>query len=304
MNIRRSLMVVIWGFLGVGLFLLALAPGMGASPAEHAMRQAVADPYGSITVCPGGACDYTTIQAAVDAASEGDTIKVAQGVYTSPAFQVVHITKEITVTGGYTTTDWANPHPLTQTTVLDAEGVARRRGVYIDGTGVPTITLSGLTIQRGHARGEGGGGVFVVTGTVVIQGSQVLSNTVRDYYLAGEVDYPIGGAMPHPVGGGVYMARGALILSHNSIQGNSADGGGGGAYLGYVVASLTGNTFLSNTVPVSDEVGVLSMSAYSVPRGGGIFISSATRSASLTHNVFRGNSALYGGGGAYVGEIY
>jgi hypothetical protein len=84
----------------------------------------------------------------VDAASDGDTVKVAQGVYTtSMAFQVVYVNKAITLTGGFTSTDWFHSYPLTQPTVIDAENVVRRRGVYVDGTGVPTITLSGLTIQ-------------------------------------------------------------------------------------------------------------------------------------------------------------
>lgn len=38
----------------------------------------------SLTVCPSGppACGYSTIQAAVDAAGDGDVIKIAGGIYT------------------------------------------------------------------------------------------------------------------------------------------------------------------------------------------------------------------------------
>ncbi len=62
----------------------------------------------------------------MDTASDGDTVKVAQGVYTNPGLQVVYLSKGITSTGGYTTTDWANSYPLTRPAVIDAENVAGR----------------------------------------------------------------------------------------------------------------------------------------------------------------------------------
>ena len=42
---------------------------------------ALARAAGEITVCADLTCDYTTIQAAVDAAIEGDVIKVATFTY-------------------------------------------------------------------------------------------------------------------------------------------------------------------------------------------------------------------------------
>ena len=38
-------------------------------------------PYETHTVCKNGRCDFRTIQAAVNAADAGDTIKVRRGVY-------------------------------------------------------------------------------------------------------------------------------------------------------------------------------------------------------------------------------
>ena len=64
--------------IGVGLalvtgWLLTLA-GVG-TPVAHAA---------SFTVCPAGppTCDYSIIQDAVDAAGDGDVIKIAVGAYT------------------------------------------------------------------------------------------------------------------------------------------------------------------------------------------------------------------------------
>jgi len=86
--------------------------------------------YDALYVSSDGNCGtaspcFSTIQAAVDAANEGDTIKVAQGTYTSNDLQVAYISIGITLTGGYTVTDWSNPYPGFQTIL--------RNRVYIDG---------------------------------------------------------------------------------------------------------------------------------------------------------------------------
>ena len=56
------------------------------------------------------------VQDAVDAASEGSTVKVA-GYCTGAqpragTLQTVYISKTLTLAGGYTTTDWVNSYPL------------------------------------------------------------------------------------------------------------------------------------------------------------------------------------------------
>ena len=92
--------------LGAALFLLWLLT-------SFAMRLPVAH-ANDLTVCLSGPCDYTSIQAAVDAAIPGDVIKVAAGVYTGVnsyggLTQTVYISKSLTIRGGYTTTDWSIP---------------------------------------------------------------------------------------------------------------------------------------------------------------------------------------------------
>ena len=296
MTAKRYAILIVWGVLGLALFLLALTPGTWASPAQNDLRQTIPwpdpptpqpdEPYNFATVCPSGECDFTTIQAAVDAASDGDTIKVAQGVYTSSSSQVMHVNKAITLTGGYATSDWTISYPVTQSTVIDAEGVAGRRGVYIDGTGVTTITLAGLSIKRGNAHDDDGGGVYVLTGTVVLRANCVLDNSGGRgggvYVLSGTVRMShncFWGNSAESSGGGAYLAGGIVRMSHNSLWGNSAQSSGGGVYLAGTTTTLTGNSFQSN----------------SAEDGGGVYMSGNT--LTMSRNFFQDNSAALGRGG-------
>nr|MBP7688230.1 hypothetical protein [Thermoflexales bacterium] len=80
-------------------------------------------------VCLGG-CPYASVQAAVDAASDGDVIKVAAGTYTGVSVrqgitQVVYLDKAVTIQGGYTSGNWTTPDPEVNITTLDAQGQGR-----------------------------------------------------------------------------------------------------------------------------------------------------------------------------------
>ena len=155
-------------------------------------------------VAPGGNCGgatpcYDTIQKAVDAASDGDEIRVAAGTYTDVhvrsrdditttgvVTQVVYIGKTLTVRGGYTTTDWTSCDTEGDPTILDAQG--QGRVLYITGDISPAI--EGLRITGGDATGMGGllvqdqpgveddaeGGIYALSITVTISNSRVFGN--------------------------------------------------------------------------------------------------------------------------------
>ena len=108
-------------------------------------------------MAPGGAggC-YASIQQAVTAAGDGDTVQVAQGVY----FETVVISKSLTLAGGwnddFSVQDWDN-----YVTTIDAEGNGSViRTALPFGVSAITVTIEGFTLMHGDASahlGWGGG---------------------------------------------------------------------------------------------------------------------------------------------------
>ena len=129
---------------------------------------------------------YTTIQAAVDAAADGDEIKVAEGVYTGinhygGQAQVIFLDKSVTIQGGYEATFSGLPDPDAHPTTINAAGAGRV--LYITGDITPTI--AGLRITGGNPAVMGGwqngGGVFIDTRTsVVLEDNWVFNNTADE----------------------------------------------------------------------------------------------------------------------------
>lgn len=263
------------------VFLLGLF-GKAASVTQAGLvseNERVSMPLAAVTtVCMSG-CDYNTIQDAVDAANDGDVIKVAAGTYTgvsvrSGSTQVVYINKSITIQGGYTLTDWSTAYPITQPTTLDAQGSGRV--VYIAGNISPT--LAGLRITGGNAVGldgtvnlggsahDAGGGVYAITATVTLSNNTIFSNTAA-------------------TGGGLYLYGSRSIMSGNSISTNIANlYDGGGLYMENSTADLNGNIFSDNMA--------------SGGHGGGLYVSAS--SVSFGSNTLSGNLARYSGGGVYL----
>lgn len=100
---------------------------------------------------------YSSIQAAVDAASSGETIVIAPGTY-SP----VKVWKSVSLLG-----------LDAKTTIIDATG--KPTGVYVDGydyPGLQNVTVTGLTIENAQFEG-----VLIVSAShVTIQGNSILNN--------------------------------------------------------------------------------------------------------------------------------
>jgi uncharacterized repeat protein (TIGR01451 family) len=233
--------------------------------------------------CLTSAAPCATIQQAVDAAAPGDEIRLATGVYTgvqarAGVTQVVYISETVTVRGGYTTTNWATPYPITQPTTLDAQ--KQGRVLYI--TGDISITISGLRITGGDALGLGGdvsdkdagGGLYVITATATIRNNHVVSNTAL-------------------VGGGMYFRNSdGTSLIDNLISGNTTpqSGSGGGLYLyNSARVTLTDNTISDNEAgPWNNGFGT----------GGGVLLDNCP-GTTLNDNIISDNRASWAGGLAF-----
>lgn len=283
-------------------------------------------------VCPAGppTCDFDEVQAAVDAAADGDVIKVAEGTYTGVHVrnnlpQVVYIDKPVDVRGGYTVSDWTKSNPTNHPTTLDAG--EQGRVMVISGT--HDVTVAGLNMTGGFAEGLGGapdkvqdagGGVYVRALSVTLSSNNIYSNTARnDYYPSGyggglfmyraddavldgnSIHHNWGNKASHGSGGGVYMDRcHRTLLKDNVISDNVAtysNGLGGGLYMSDCdYATLENNAIRDNTTSMGADAWA-----------GGLYLNYCPH-AKLTGNTFSGNVAShwwgYGGGMVVNGGVY
>jgi parallel beta-helix repeat protein len=217
----------------------------------------------------------------VDAVPEGGEIRVATGVYTGvqgrpvpPGYegdiitQVVHISKSVTIRGGYTIANWDNPDPNGNPTTLNAEGDGRVVAVM----GPVTATLEGLRITGGQgpvASDRGGGGLYGWHATVSLRENHIVSNTAHS-------------------GGGLGFHNCEVVLEGNRVISNTAwgpevEGGwGGGAEFWFSGGTLSDNVISGNM---------------SVGSGGGIWGQDVT----LEGNTISGNHTGFRGGGFSLG---
>jgi hypothetical protein len=263
---------LLFSALGLGLGLtLALLWLLSGSSARLSVAFAA-----SHTVCLAGppTCDYSTIQAAVDAAGDGDVIKVAAGTYTGVSAregvtQVVYINKSVAIQGGYTTAFTEPPNPEANPTTLDAQ--EQGRVLYI--TGNISTTVEGLRITGGYVKASGGG-IYNNDADLALTNT-IITNNISDGTNWGD-----------GLGGGVYVRNGSMVLSEVQIISNSASYKGGGMCVWNGNVTLSGGQIIHNTAkgPTGWD------------GGGGMFV---LGSATLSGGQIISNSA-HSGGGLYV----
>ncbi len=218
-----------------------------------------------------------TVQYAANKAAIGATLKVATGTYagvqpwvgaTETTTQVVYLRQPVTITGGFTSTDWSTSNPNLYPTTLDAEGQGQ---VIVIGS-APTVTLAGLRIVNGSTAENGGGvGAQQQMERLTIRACDLLNNTTEAN------------------GGGVYLNGGTLILEDSRVENNTAVSDGAGVYVREGAVTITQNIFADNTAYTGDGRG----------SGGGVWLYKTT--AYVTDNVFQDNLAGNVGGGLHVG---
>ncbi|MEN3330718.1 MAG: serine protease [Blastocatellia bacterium] len=163
--------------------------------------------------------DYPTIQQAINASVNGDTVLVSPGTYVE---NINFLGKAITVTSE------AGP----QATIID--GNQLDAVVTFHSGESRSAVLKGFTIQNGNATGEGGG-VNIVLSSPTVTNNLIINN------------------LAETGGGGIGINFGSPLIQNNIIKKNrqtpaaiGGSGGGGISVGGFGSAQIIGNTISEN----------------------------------------------------------
>jgi hypothetical protein len=287
------------------MFALSLALGLGGATATGGHS---AHATGSICVGTQHAC-YETIQAALDAAQDGDRITLGPGTYAGGFV----ISKNVQLNGAGA-----------EATVISGGGPVVTIGVA-GAASEPAASISDVTIRDGVNASDPtfvvGGGILVPAGASGATGATV---TVTDSVITGNratptVAAPIGPPCPGgPCGfargdGGGIANWGKLTLLRTTVSGNEAGGpvasdAHGGGIWSARVATLT---LKDSAVTGNDSVVVAPNGRFAIgggvhiQDGGGLEIENSVVSgntASLTSSLPGGIDMISNGGGIHVGD--
>ncbi len=268
---------------------------------------------------------YGSVQDTINAADDGDTVRIAYGTY----YENLVITEDITLQGGWSAKCTTRLYEDPQHTVIDA-GAGDHVVEFTNGT---TATLEALTLTNGQsdrgggvyssgasptldnvvvtsnvisptgtslAEGAYGAGVFVHNGTMTLRDCDITYNTS----LPGHTGYCFGGGLALY---GSYGAEGKAVIEGTRIMSNTNPSDshlhGAGLYL-YPFAQVTfegtdnliaynearagGGVYIYGNV---DLEGVLILENHASQSGGGIFLGSGYNGGRIANNYVIRNSA-------------
>lgn len=231
-----------------------------------AQRVSAARPAATIPVT-------TTIQAAINSASDGDTISIPSGTYT----ESLTIGKSLTLLG-------TGPG----TTIIQAPTSSRVITVTAD----KDLTLKELSVTGGNFS-HGGGGIFIQNGNLTIQDCWVHDNqgtgggAIYQSGTSGKITISSTTPLSSKVynnqattyDGGAIYAHGDLELDGVSLDHNTSARNGGGVFLDLGTLTIKGGLILDNG---------------SAQNGGGAYVNN---SVSIVNATLQGNTAGLDGGG-------
>lgn len=176
-------------------------------------------PTGVIVVKPDGTGDYATIQAAIDAAADGDTIALADGVFTGEGNRDIEFRGKAVVVISQSN----NPDSC----VIDCESAGRGFLFYSKET--PASVLASVTIRNGFAP-SGGGAACVDSSSPSITGCVFTENSGSG------------------AGGGLAIVdQSSPRISHCRLTNNTTLGSGGGIWITESSPSISHCTITDNT---------------------------------------------------------
>ncbi len=210
----------------------------------------------TITVCWDGSGDYLTIQAGIDAASDGDEVVVCDGVYTGPGNKNLDF-------GGKAITVRSENGP--DNCIIDCENDGR--GFYFHNDETADALVDGFTITNGNVGTDAGGAVVCAATSPIISNCVIVGNVAAS-------------------GGGIYCYDGAPTITSCTITGNTATHPqrGGGGVRGFATSPTIADCTITDNVAAGQ---------YAI--GGGIFCE-RPGTLTIDNCTIAGNTAPDGGG--------
>ena len=216
---------------------------------------------------------FSTIQAAINAAVTGDSVIIAPGTYTGDGNRNISISgKTITVHS----TDPNNP-AVVSSTVIDCNLLSG--GFNLASNSI----LDGLTIIDGNS--TNGAGIYVSSSySPVIRNCVITRNSSSSsgggFYSAGNPTISgctiTGNSAPY--GGGIYIYQGSITINNSFIAANSSQINGAGVYISS--SSAVGMLAKYCTFAGNKTAGT----------GGGVYMASSSSSLSGFYDIFWGNT--------------
>jgi Disaggregatase related/Right handed beta helix region len=217
--------------------------------------------YGAVIyVDHDGVADFDTIQEAIDAAVEGDTVLVAPGIYQGDGNRDIDFAgKAITVR--------SKDGPLT--CIIDCQGSEAdpHRGFHFHSEEDANSILSGVSVINGYA--DQGGGIRCWDASPRIIGCMVSRNTAVFS------------------GGGVFVSRSNSWIGNCILSENEAGGDGGGIFCDENQVA----TVIHNCTIVDNHAGIR---GYMHDSGGGIAAGTGDGEVFVHNTILWGNRAPYG----------
>lgn len=239
---------IITGVLGI-MTISTLALGGSAAAATLCVNQGGT-----------GGC-LASIQAAVAAASAGDTIRVAEGTY----YEDVSVTKPLFLVG-------AHEH----NTIIDATGLVN--GIAI--TGTSDVGVTGFTVKNAETAG-----IWITNSSRVTISSNIVEDNDKGLIPGPPPTCPALNGTPFAQGEAFDCGEGVFLsaVDHSVLSGNTVTGNAGGILITDDTGPTHDNFISDNSVVRNTELDCgITLPSHS---GAGVF-----------HNTVSGNNSSYNGG--------
>lgn len=171
--------------------------------------------------------DHASIQGAIDAASEGDTVLVAPGTYTGDG------NKRLDFAGTDLT---LRSEGGAKTTIIDCEG--KLQGFNFDSGETPAAVVDGFTVRNGNPHYGSGGGIDCSEASPTIVNCTFTESKDSLY------------------GGGIYCFRADPIIANCTVSNNTANFRGGGIYCRFSSPTITRCVITGNSADNYDGGGI------------------------------------------------